>query len=402
MAKSVGNIFLLHEALDAYGRDALIMYFCGGHYRQPIEFDDERLSEASAQRAPHPRGRPAAARRARRPRGRPRSASASSTRSPTTSTRRRRWRRCSTGSARPTDRPSRWARPTWARCSRCWGSTTSSRSRRSAAPDQVRELLDARERARAAGDYGEADRLRDEIRVAGLGGARRPRRPRAAAGRVIEHGHGRMIVYGRNPVREALRGPRTVRRVWATKNALREPWLAHAGVPVDDRRGGGDRAPRGSPDHQGICADVSAFVYADPDALLGASGALLVALDQVQDPQNLGAICRTAECAGATGVVIPERRAAEVTAAVCKASAGAVEHLPVARVRNLADFLADAKRAGSGATGPTPTPRWHLTPSTTRGPWCWCSGRRGAACARAWRPRATRWSRSRCGAGSSR
>ena len=48
MAKSVGNIFLLHEALDAYGRDALIMYFCGGHYRQPVEFDDERLSEAAA------------------------------------------------------------------------------------------------------------------------------------------------------------------------------------------------------------------------------------------------------------------------------------------------------------------------------------------------------------------
>jgi cysteinyl-tRNA synthetase len=48
MAKSVGNIFLLHEALDAYGRDALIMYFCGGHYRQPIEFDDERLEEATA------------------------------------------------------------------------------------------------------------------------------------------------------------------------------------------------------------------------------------------------------------------------------------------------------------------------------------------------------------------
>ena len=63
----------------------------------------------------------------------------------------------------------------------------------------------------------------------------------------------------------------------------------------------------------------------------------------MQDPQNLGAICRTAECAGATGVVIPERRSADVTAAVCKASAGAVEHLPIARVRNLADFLADAK-----------------------------------------------------------
>jgi 23S rRNA (guanosine2251-2'-O)-methyltransferase len=76
-----------------------------------------------------------------------------------------------------------------------------------------------------------------------------------------------------------------------------------------------------------------------------------VALDEVQDPQNLGAICRTAECAGATGVVLPRRRAADVTPAVCKASAGAVEHLPVAQVRNLADFLADAKQAGCWVYG---------------------------------------------------
>ena len=81
---------------------------------------------------------------------------------------------------------------------------------------------------------------------------------------------------------------------------------------------------------------------------------LVVALDQVQDPQNLGSICRTAECAGAAGVVIPERRAAEITPAVCKASAGAVEHLRVARVRNIADFLAHASSAGCwcyGASG---------------------------------------------------
>ena len=95
-----------------------------------------------------------------------------------------------------------------------------------------------------------------------------------------------------------------------------------------------------------MCAEVSQFRYAHADDLLSRPDPLIVALDQVQDPQNLGAICRTAECAGADGVVIPERRAAEVTAAVCKASAGAVEHLPVARVRNLADFLREAKRAG--------------------------------------------------------
>jgi 23S rRNA (guanosine2251-2'-O)-methyltransferase len=71
----------------------------------------------------------------------------------------------------------------------------------------------------------------------------------------------------------------------------------------------------------------------------------------VQDPQNLGAICRTAEVAGALGVVIHDRRAAEVTPAVCKASAGAVEHLPIARVRNLADFLIASREAGCWSYG---------------------------------------------------
>jgi 23S rRNA (guanosine2251-2'-O)-methyltransferase len=154
-----------------------------------------------------------------------------------------------------------------------------------------------------------------------------------------------MVIYGRNPVREALRGPRTLRRIWATKNALREPWLRGLTPPVQPADAAEIEQRAGTPDHQGICAEFSEFVYADAGALLRQAG-LLVALDQIQDPQNLGAICRTAECAGATGAVIPERRAAEVTAAVCKASAGAVEHLPVARVRNLADFLGEAKRAG--------------------------------------------------------
>ncbi len=111
----------------------------------------------------------------------------------------------------------------------------------------------------------------------------------------------------------------------------------------------------GSPDHQGVCAEVEPYVYADPDSLLAAADALVIALDEIQDPHNLGAICRVAEVAGASGVVIPERRSAEVTAAVCKASAGAVEHLPVARVRNLADWLADAKQADAWVYGADPS-----------------------------------------------
>jgi 23S rRNA (guanosine2251-2'-O)-methyltransferase len=155
-----------------------------------------------------------------------------------------------------------------------------------------------------------------------------------------------VIVYGRNPVREAIRGPRKVADIWATRNAAREPWLDGPGLSVRIAAAEELAARCGSDGHQGVCAAVSAFRYADADALLRGADPLIVALDQVQDPQNLGAICRTAECAGATGVVLPERRAAEVTAAVCKASAGAVEHLPVAQVRNLADWLAAAKSAG--------------------------------------------------------
>jgi 23S rRNA (guanosine2251-2'-O)-methyltransferase len=155
-----------------------------------------------------------------------------------------------------------------------------------------------------------------------------------------------VIVYGRNPVREAIRGPRPVHRVWATKNAAREPWLAGAGLPVVVSGAEEIEHRCASPDHQGICADVGPFRYASAEALLTAERPLIVVLDQIQDPQNLGAICRSAECAGATGVVIPERRSAEVTPAVCKSSAGAVEHLPIAQVRNVADFLAEAKRAG--------------------------------------------------------
>jgi 23S rRNA (guanosine2251-2'-O)-methyltransferase len=100
---------------------------------------------------------------------------------------------------------------------------------------------------------------------------------------------------------------------------------------------------------------VGGYPYASAAELLAGDEPLIVALDEVQDPQNLGSICRTAECAGASGVVIGERRAAEVTPAVCKASAGAVEHLRIARVRNMADFLAQARDAGCwcyGASAP--------------------------------------------------
>jgi 23S rRNA (guanosine2251-2'-O)-methyltransferase len=160
-----------------------------------------------------------------------------------------------------------------------------------------------------------------------------------------------VILYGRNPVREALRGRRAaaIDEVWATPSAAREPWLE--GVAVRTVQAEEIEQRCGSPAHQGICAEAGPYPYADSDELLAGENPLIVALDQIQDPQNLGSICRTAECVGAAGVVIPERRAAEVTAAVCKASAGAVEHLPVAQVRNMADFLAQAREAGCWSYG---------------------------------------------------
>jgi 23S rRNA (guanosine2251-2'-O)-methyltransferase len=152
-----------------------------------------------------------------------------------------------------------------------------------------------------------------------------------------------VILYGRNPVREAVRaGRRRIDGIWATERAAREPWLRDA-APLIVRP---DELERrcGSRDHQGVCAEAGGYPYVGAGELLGADEPFLVALDELQDPQNLGAIARTVECAGATGLVICERRAATVTPAVAKASAGAVEHLRIARVRNLADFLDEAKR----------------------------------------------------------
>jgi 23S rRNA (guanosine2251-2'-O)-methyltransferase len=154
-----------------------------------------------------------------------------------------------------------------------------------------------------------------------------------------------VIIYGRNPVREAQRGRRKLLRVWATTGAAKE-------FPGAQPASGDEIAERcGSDAHQGVCAEAEPYPYAGAAELLAVEDCFLVALDEVTDPQNLGAVIRTAECAGATGVIIPERRSAEVTAAVAKASAGAVEHLPVARVRNLADVLAAAKEAGCWTYG---------------------------------------------------
>jgi 23S rRNA (guanosine2251-2'-O)-methyltransferase len=160
-----------------------------------------------------------------------------------------------------------------------------------------------------------------------------------------------MIVYGRNPVRELLRGRRrhAVTHVVATETVSREPWLRTVPIELADT----DELERmsGSPDHQGVCANAGPYPYSGAEEILAGPDPLIVALDELQDPHNLGAIARTAECVGASGLVICERRAAEVSPAVCKASAGAVEHLRIARVRNMVGFLERAQAVGCWCHG---------------------------------------------------
>jgi 23S rRNA (guanosine2251-2'-O)-methyltransferase len=153
----------------------------------------------------------------------------------------------------------------------------------------------------------------------------------------------RELVYGRNPVREALRGHREVHEIWATERAAAHvPWIEHA--PRRHIRAERElTAAAGTRDHQGVVAWCDPFRYTDVRELAQSELPLLVCLDQVTDPQNLGAVIRTAEAAGATGVVLPAHGSARVTPAVAKASAGAVEHLPVAVVPNLARYLAEIK-----------------------------------------------------------
>jgi len=153
----------------------------------------------------------------------------------------------------------------------------------------------------------------------------------------------RDLVYGRRAVRELYLGPRGVLEVWATERAAAQsPWLdAGPRAHVKPERALTEAAE--TRDHQGLVAWCEPFRYADGWDLASTERPLLVCLDQVSDPHNLGAVIRSAEGAGATGVVLPAHGSARVTPAVCRASAGAVEHLPLAVVPNLARYLGEVK-----------------------------------------------------------
>lgn len=153
----------------------------------------------------------------------------------------------------------------------------------------------------------------------------------------------REIVYGRQAARELYRGPRQVLETWVSERAAGQiPWLdAGPRAQVKPERLLTEAA--GTRDHQGVVAWCEPYRYADAYELAAGESPLLVCLDQVTDPHNLGAVARSAEGAGATGVVVPAHGSVRVTSAVCRASAGAVEHLPIAVVPNLARYLGDIK-----------------------------------------------------------
>lgn len=159
----------------------------------------------------------------------------------------------------------------------------------------------------------------------------------------------REVVYGRNPVRELLRaGRRPAFEVWALPQLAGEDWLA--GAQVRERSRGEIGRAAGSADHQGVVAFAGPYPYAELADLVPAAGPL-VAVDGAQDPRNLGAIARTAEAAGAAGLLIPRRGGATVSAVAAKASAGAVEHLPIATVGSVIAAVHEARDAGRLAVG---------------------------------------------------
>ena len=168
------------------------------------------------------------------------------------------------------------------------------------------------------------------------------------------------LLAGRNPIREALRAGRPVEKLLIASGdlsgAAREiiKLAKDAGVVVQqvDR----SRLDQITPNHQGMLAYVAAVPYVELSDILEAAQAkgedpFVILLDGVTDPHNLGAIIRSAECAGAHGVVIPERRASGLTPVVAKAAAGALSHMPVARVPNLNRAVDALKEAGVWIVG---------------------------------------------------
>lgn len=163
------------------------------------------------------------------------------------------------------------------------------------------------------------------------------------------------IIVGRNPVTEALRSGREIDKLMvSSEEGSMKKILALAKerrIPVMKvEKSAIDRIAEGKA-HQGVAAYVSAYAYAELEDIFRIAeergeDPFVIILDNLEDPHNLGAIMRTAECAGAHGIIIPKRRACGLTEVVAKASAGAIEYMPCVKVTNIAQAIEELKERG--------------------------------------------------------
>ncbi len=187
------------------------------------------------------------------------------------------------------------------------------------------------------------------------------------------------MIEGRNALTEALKSGRTIDKVFVAEGDTDRGLARLAAMAKDagavvvatDRRKLDQMSPTGA--HQGVMAQVAAHEYATVEEILQRAAdkgeaPLLVLCDELSDPHNLGAIMRTAECAGAHGVIIPKRRSVGLTAVVAKTSAGAVEYMPVARVGNLANTIRDLKKQGVWVFGTAAEAKTDLYHADLKGP----------------------------------
>ncbi len=187
------------------------------------------------------------------------------------------------------------------------------------------------------------------------------------------------VIEGRNAVIEALRAGTPMDKVYIAKGEA-DSALGHiaakakaAGIAVVDCDRRKLDAMSVTHSHQGVIAIAAVREYADVEDILNAAqekgeAPLIVVCDELSDPHNLGAVIRTAECAGAHGVIIPKRRSAGLTAVVAKTSAGAVSHVPVARVANLTACLKELKQAGIWVYGTAVNARQSIYQADLKGP----------------------------------
>ena len=213
-------------------------------------------------------------------------------------------------------------------------------------------MAERRQRDRKPKDFKGRDKKTSDFKVQEK---KQPEKPQATQEEVA----GEMIA-GKNPVLEALRAGREINKLWIAEGVkktgvqelmdlAKEQGVLVQFVPKQ-------KIDKLADNHQGIVASVAAYDYAELDDLFAAAKAknedpFFLILDELEDPHNLGSIMRTADAIGAHGIIIPKRRAVGLTAVVAKASTGAIEHVPVVRVTNLAQTVDELKDRGVWIAG---------------------------------------------------